>query len=111
MVPFSGAAATTSNDSINHFGAPVDDHAGYDGDGDGFEDQALESDDESDEEDFIMMGKKKTTRVPRSESVSNAELARSDVRRDFLSDRRRSTRSGSNGTVKKIRPLENSDPA
>ncbi|KAF2662310.1 kinase-like protein [Lophiostoma macrostomum CBS 122681] len=111
IVPFAGVIATTSNDSINQFDAPVDDHAGYDGDGDGFEDQALESDDESDEEDFIMMGKKKSARAPRSESISNAELARSDVRKDFLSDRRRSTRSGSNGTVKKIRPLEDLDLA
>lgn len=95
--------AALSGDSINQFNTPSDDPAGYDGDGD----HPIESeDDESDEEDFIMMGSKKPVR---SGSISNAELARSSIRKEYLSSRRRSTRSGSNGTVKKVRPPGDSD--
>jgi serine/threonine protein kinase len=96
---FPGMVPVISAESIhlNQFDAPTDDPAGYDGD------HAIESedDDESEEEDFLVMGKKKPLAHARSESVSNAELARSDVRKS-LNLRRRSARSGSNGTVKKI---------
>ncbi|KAF2998183.1 hypothetical protein E8E13_003876 [Curvularia kusanoi] len=91
---------TASGDSIAHnqFDAPVDDPAGYDGD------HALESDedDSSDEDVGLFIGKKKPALKPRrSNSISNAELARSHP---SLGHRRRSARSGSNGTVKKIPP-------
>ena len=102
---FPGMVPAISAESIhlNQFDAPTDDPAGYDGD------HAIESedDDESDEEDFLVMGRKKPPALARSESVSNAELARSDIRKD-ISQRRRSTRSGSNGTVKKILAPHNS---
>lgn len=80
---------------VNQFDAPTDDPAGYDGD------HVIESDDDSEEEEFLMMGRKKP--IARSGSVSNAELARSSIRKE-MSGRRRSARSGSNGTVKKIPP-------
>ncbi|KAF2736351.1 kinase-like protein [Polyplosphaeria fusca] len=101
-------APIPSGESINQFDYPSEDPAGYDGD------HALESgeddDSDDDDDDFIVMGKKPKPKEPkRSDSISNAELARADVRREMLADRRRSTRSGSNGTVKKIRPHENSD--
>jgi len=82
----------------------VDDSAGYDGD------HAVESDeDEDSDEDGLIMGFAKK-KVPmhtshRSNSVSNAELARSAIHVG-LSTRRRSNRSGSNGTVKKVSPPE-----
>jgi len=91
---------TASADSMRHnqFDAPIDDPAGYDGD------HAIESDDEDSDEDVgLFIGKKKPAK-PRSGSVSNAELARSDIRKEVLHHRRRSARSGSNGTVKKIPP-------
>ncbi|KAF2178133.1 kinase-like protein [Zopfia rhizophila CBS 207.26] len=102
------AAHDCSEDTVNYFAAPMDDSAGYDGD------HALESedeDDDSDEEDFIVMTKKRSNKqgLMRSGSVSNAELARHNVRRELGSSRRRSARSGSNGTVKKIRPPGDSD--
>jgi [calcium/calmodulin-dependent protein kinase] kinase len=101
-------SAAPSAESMNQFVSPMDDPAGYDGDGD----HVLESDDdESDEEDFIIMGKKKKPSMPpRSGSISNAELARSNIRKEYLSERRRSARSGSNGTVKKVEPPGGSDP-
>ncbi|KAF2266628.1 kinase-like protein [Lojkania enalia] len=96
-----------SGESINQFDMPVDDPAGYDGD------HPIESeeDDDSDEDDFLVMGKKKSNpqQISRSESISNAELARSSIRREIISSRRRSARSGSNGTVKKIRSHGESD--
>jgi serine/threonine protein kinase len=94
----------TSADSnhIDQFQAPVDDAAGYDGD------HAIESDEEedSDEDELLMMGsvRKKPQPLNRSNSISNAELARANVHAGFA--RRRSTRSGSNGTVKKVSPPE-----
>jgi hypothetical protein len=94
----------TSADSyhVNEFSAPVDDAAGYDGD------HAIESDEEedSDEDELLMMGtiRKKPQPSNRSNSISNAELARANVHAGFA--RRRSTRSGSNGTVKKVSPSE-----
>lgn len=65
-----------------------------------------DGDDDSEEEGIVMARKKRSTHgSTRSGSVSNAEIARQNVRRDTVSSRRRSTRSGSNGTVKKIKPL------
>ncbi|OAL48719.1 kinase-like protein [Pyrenochaeta sp. DS3sAY3a] len=95
----------TSTDSFRpgHFEASIDDSPGYDGD------HPLESDDDDEsDEDILFIGKKKKKSPPeptprRSNSISNAELARSNMH-DALrsSGRRRSARSGSNGTVKKI---------
>ncbi|KAF2200453.1 kinase-like protein [Delitschia confertaspora ATCC 74209] len=83
----------------------LEDFTGYDGD------DPVESDEDDDsEDDFIVMTKKKSN-VPvntRTGSISNPELPRDHIRRDILSGRRRSTRSGSNGTVKKIRSSEDS---
>jgi serine/threonine protein kinase len=92
-------ATTEKSRYMNHFDSDTDDPAGYDGD------HAIDSEDdeESDEEDFLVMGKRRTAASARSESISNAELARSDIRKG-ISNRRRSARSGSNGTVKKIPP-------
>ncbi|KAL5382262.1 hypothetical protein DPSP01_006657 [Paraphaeosphaeria sporulosa] len=91
-------AASGSSIHINQFNTPTDDPAGYDGD------HAVESEDEDSEEEFLVMGKKKPAPKPsRSESITNAELARANVRKE-LGYRRRSNRSGSNGTVKKVPP-------
>lgn len=91
-------AASGSSIHLNQFSTPTDDPAGYDGD------HAVESEDSDSEDDFLVMGKKKPPPKHRkSGSISNAELARSNVRRD-LGYRRRSNRSGSNGTVKKVPP-------
>ncbi|KAF2625343.1 kinase-like protein [Macroventuria anomochaeta] len=100
---FASMLPTTSADSIAHnqFDAPVDDPAGYDGD------HAIESDEEdsSDDDGGLFMGKKRTAPKPRrSNSISNAELARSNISKEVMSSRQRSARSGSNGTVKKIPP-------
>jgi serine/threonine protein kinase len=100
--------ATASADSIytNQYDYSSEDPAGYDAD------NPLETDDDdsSDEEDFIVMGKKKLVPVPvRSGSISNAELARSSIK-ETASSRRRSHRSGSNGTVKKVKPVIEDDP-
>ncbi|KAF2491018.1 kinase-like protein [Lophium mytilinum] len=84
--------------------AIADDYAGYDGD------HAVEigdEEDDSDEDDFIVMNKKSGVR--RSDSIANGVLARSSDRGLSFSSRRRSNRSGSNGTVKKVRPLEATD--
>lgn len=91
-------AASGSSIHLNQFSTPMDDPSGYDGD------HAIESEDSDSEEDFLVMGRKKPApRNRRSDSISNAELARSAVRKD-LGYRRRSNRSGSNGTVKKVPP-------
>jgi hypothetical protein len=94
--------ATASADSMHHnrFAAPLDDLAGYDGD------HAVESDqsDSDSEEDALFIGKRKPTQSHRSESISIAEVARSSVQKELRHNRRRSARSGSNGTVKKIPP-------
>ena len=100
---FASMLPTASADSIadNQFDTPVDDPAGYDGD------HAIESDedDSSDDDGGLFMGRKKPAPKPRrSNSISNAELARSNISKDLMSSRRRSARSGSNGTVKKIPP-------
>jgi [calcium/calmodulin-dependent protein kinase] kinase len=97
---FTHMLPTASADSMAHnqFDAPIDDPAGYDGD------HALESDedDSSDEDVGLFIGRRKPAPKPkRGNSISNAELARSNI---SLSHRRRSARSGSNGTVKKIPP-------
>lgn len=100
---FATMLPTASADSIAHnqFDAPLDDPAGYDGD------HAIDSDEEdsSDEDDGLFMGRKKPASKPRrSISISNAELARSNISKEVMDSRRRSARSGSNGTVKKIPP-------
>jgi serine/threonine protein kinase len=91
---------TTSADSFQHnqFDVPIDDPAGYDGD------HALESDDDDSDDDGLFIGRRKPTQSQRSESVSIAEVSRADIRKEVLHNRRRSGRSGSNGTVKKIPP-------
>lgn len=97
-VPKMTPAASGSSIHLNQYGTPTDDPAGYDGD------HAVESEDEDSEEEFLVMGKKKPApKLSRSESISNAELARSLARKE-LGYRRRSNRSGSNGTVKKVPP-------
>ncbi|KAJ4378431.1 hypothetical protein N0V86_006134 [Didymella sp. IMI 355093] len=100
---FANVLPTASADSIAHnqFDAPLDDPAGYDGD------HALESDedDSSDDDGGLFIGRKKPAPKPRrSNSISNAELARSNISKEVMDSRRRSARSGSNGTVKKIPP-------
>ncbi|KAI4612614.1 uncharacterized protein J4E87_010166 [Alternaria ethzedia] len=85
--------------SANHLEASIDDAAGYDGD------HAVESDDDSESDDGMVLNfssKKRSvaSSSQRSNSVSNGELARASIHV------RRSTRSGSNGTVKKIPPPE-----
>ncbi|KAH7389496.1 hypothetical protein DE146DRAFT_767826 [Phaeosphaeria sp. MPI-PUGE-AT-0046c] len=91
---------TASADSFHHnqFDAPIDDPAGYDGD------HALESDEDDSDDDGLFIGKRKPTQSHRSESISIAEVARSDIRKEVSHNRRRSARSGSNGTVKKVPP-------
>ncbi|KAL1612549.1 hypothetical protein SLS60_000776 [Paraconiothyrium brasiliense] len=92
------AASGSSIHLHQQFNTPTDDPAGYDGD------HAVESEDEDSEEEFLVMGKKKPVpKLSRSESITNAELARSNIRKE-LGYRRRSNRSGSNGTVKKVPP-------
>ncbi|KAF2035364.1 kinase-like protein [Setomelanomma holmii] len=93
---------TASAESFHHnqFDAPIDDPAGYDGD------HAVDSEDEDSDDDDggLFIGKRKPAPSHRSESISVAEVARSDIRKDVMHSRRRSARSGSNGTVKKIPP-------
>ncbi|KAF2709285.1 kinase-like protein [Pleomassaria siparia CBS 279.74] len=103
-----GMTATASADSfVNQFDSPSDDLAGYDGDH--LPETDDDEDDESDEEDFIVMGSRRPVRAPlRHGSISNGELARSSLK-NIISNRRRSTRSGSDGTVKKIKPVTDSD--
>ncbi|KAF1970494.1 kinase-like protein, partial [Bimuria novae-zelandiae CBS 107.79] len=94
------SAGSGSSIYLNQFSTPTDDPAGYDGD------HAVESEDDDSEEEFLVMGKKKMKPAPknaRSESITNAELARSNIRKE-LGCRRRTNRSGSNGTVKKVPP-------
>jgi serine/threonine protein kinase len=97
---YQGMIATASADSIHHnqFEAPLDDPAGYDGD------HAVDSDDSDSEEEALFFGKPKSTKPHRSESITVAEVARSSIHKDIGHNRRRSARSGSNGTVKKIPP-------
>jgi serine/threonine protein kinase len=100
MPDYQSMIPTASADSIyqNQYEAPLDDPAGYDGD------HALESDDDDSGDDGLFIGKRKPTKSYRSESISIAEVARSDIHKGVMHDRRRSARSGSNGTVKKIPP-------
>lgn len=87
---------------VNQFETPADDPAGYDGD------HAIDSEEdyESDEDAGLFIGKRKpASKLRRSNSISNAELARGQARQALkTTGRRRSARSGSNGTVKKIPP-------
>ncbi|KAK7512167.1 serine/threonine-protein kinase-like protein PAK1 [Phyllosticta citriasiana] len=84
------------------------DQHGYEGD------HAVESDEDSSEDsgdDFIEMSSRKRPlpkRPSRSESISYAELSRNKGRPEFGSGRK-SSRSGSNGTVKKVRSHSDSD--
>jgi serine/threonine protein kinase len=97
--------ASPVSDSPGQLVAAVDDSPGYDGDGDrpGDSNDLMDSDDSSDE--GLVMGKRKSVQpFHRSGSISNAELARSNIHNEIMSNRRRSRRSGSNGTVKKIPP-------
>ena len=94
---------TASADSIadSQFDAPLDDHSGYDGD------HAVDTDesDSSDDDGGLFMGRKRAPPKPRrSTSISNAELARSNLPKEITHTRHRSARSGSSGTVKKIPP-------
>jgi serine/threonine protein kinase len=100
MPNYQSMIPTASADSIhqNQYEAPLDDPAGYDGD------HALESDDDDSGDDGLFIGRRNTTKSHRGESISIAEVARSDIRKDVMHNRRRSARSGSNGTVKKIPP-------
>ncbi len=103
LAHFGGIVTTASADSIsgNQFEAPADDPAGYDGD------HALESegDDESDD-DALFFGKKpRASKAQQNHSKPGVEPTRPITDAD-LTIRRRSARSGSNGTVKKIPPPE-----
>jgi [calcium/calmodulin-dependent protein kinase] kinase len=102
--------ARASDDTLNPNAITSEDYTGYEGDvfesGDDNEEQ------EDSDDDFIVMTRKKKGKegLERSNTTSNTELSRHNVRRELASAcRRRSTRSGSNGTVKKIRPYENTD--
>jgi [calcium/calmodulin-dependent protein kinase] kinase len=99
--PTSVSATPSKESSSDQLAENSEDPAGYDGDGD----HALESEDDDSDGGFIVMaGRKKAAHLPaHSGSISNAELARSDIRKSYASERRRSARSGSNGTVKKIK--------
>jgi [calcium/calmodulin-dependent protein kinase] kinase len=102
----SNVAAAPSDDSINQFGAHIDDPAGYDGDGD----HPLESEDEESDEEFIVMGRKKATKASKSSgAASNLGSATSNDPKRYLSGRRRSARTGSSGTVKKIGTTDHSE--
>jgi serine/threonine protein kinase len=97
--------AASAESFVNQFDAPSEDPAGYDGD------HAMESEeDESSEEELVISLGKKGANKKRSESISNAALARSNDR-DDRSARRRSIRSGSNGTVKKVPPPDVTIPS
>jgi serine/threonine protein kinase len=92
-----GEHSWISATAANQLEASIDDTAGYDGD------HAIESDETDSDEELIMdFGKKKSiaSSSQRSNSVSNGELARASFHVP------RTTRSGSNGTVKKIPPPE-----
>jgi [calcium/calmodulin-dependent protein kinase] kinase len=66
---------------------------------------ASDGDDDSEEELLVITKKKGSTHgSTRSGSGLNTDISRPHGRRDTLSSRRRSDRSGSNGTVKKIKP-------
>ncbi|KAF2848913.1 hypothetical protein T440DRAFT_534420 [Plenodomus tracheiphilus IPT5] len=97
MMPTSSASL-----NANRFEVPIDDLAGYEGD------HAVESNDDSDSEgDVLFIGaskRKSQAKLGRSNSISIAEVARSNAHPESFSHRRRSARSGSNGTVKKIPP-------
>ncbi|KAF1849927.1 serine/threonine-protein kinase PAK1 [Cucurbitaria berberidis CBS 394.84] len=94
--------ASADSFRINHLETHLDDPTGYDGD------HAIESDEDDESDDdglFIIKKPKPKDTSHRSNSISNAELSRSIVHQDIrATGRRRSTRSGSNGTVKKILP-------
>ncbi|KAF1955483.1 kinase-like protein [Byssothecium circinans] len=87
--------AASAESFVNQFDAPTEDPAGYDGD------HAVESEEDESSEDELIISVGKNRK--RGESISNAELARSNLR-DGINIRRRSVRSGSNGTVKKVPP-------
>lgn len=109
MEPVKEVVARASDDTLNPNATTNEDYTGYEGD-------VFESGDENEEQedsddDFIVMTRKKKGKegLERSNTISSAELSRHCVRRELASACRRSTRSGSNGTVKKIRPYEDTD--
>jgi len=109
MEPVKEVVARASDDTLNPNAITSEDYTGYEGDvfESGDDNEGQDSDD-----DFIVMTRKKKGKegLERSDTISSAELSRHHVRRELASAcRRRSTRSGSNGTVKKIRPYENTD--
>ncbi|KAB2574883.1 Serine/threonine-protein kinase ssp1 [Lasiodiplodia theobromae] len=90
------------------------DHDGYDGDHaiESDDDEEEDSDDDSSDDDFVEMNVRKKPapkRPSRSESISYAELSRGKVLAGFGASIRKSSRSGSNGTVKKVRSHSDSD--
>ncbi|KAL1636435.1 hypothetical protein SLS58_009788 [Diplodia intermedia] len=88
------------------------DHAGYDGDHAIESDDEEDSDDDSSDDDLLVMNLRKKPapkRPSRSESISYAELSRGKVLAGFGASVRKSSRSGSNGTVKKVRSHSDSD--
>ena len=96
-----------SSGSLNSSGlqASVDDSAGYEGD------HAIESDEDDDdsEEDALFIGAPKKKLQPKLRQINSraiVEGARSSAQPESFRSRRRSARSGSNGTVKKIPPPE-----
>ncbi|OCL03337.1 kinase-like protein [Glonium stellatum] len=110
MEPVKEVVARASDDTLNPNAASSEDYTGYEGDIFG----SSEDNDEQEEsdDDFIVMTRKKKGKegLERSDTISNAELSRHRVRRELASScSRKSTRSGSNGTVKKVRPHEDTD--
>lgn len=108
MEPVNEAVSQANNSNATPPTVALEDFAGYDGD------HVVESgnDEEDSDEDFIVMTKKRGKKqgLTRSDTISNAELSRHRIRHDTdSSSRRRSTRSGSNGTVKKIKPYDDNE--
>lgn len=87
------------------------DHDGYDGDHAVESDEEEDSDDDSDDDvlEITVRRKPAPKRPSRSESISYAELSRGKVLASIGASARKSSRSGSNGTVKKIRSHSDSD--
>ncbi|KAF2127270.1 kinase-like protein [Dothidotthia symphoricarpi CBS 119687] len=104
----SPASADSIHMNMNPFEIPVEDADGYDGD------HAVESeeDDESDDDGGLFIGRRKPApQSRRGESASESKRAHSTVHKGLVHSRRRSARSGSNGTVKKVSPSDvSTDP-
>ncbi|KAJ9623531.1 hypothetical protein H2203_005793 [Taxawa tesnikishii (nom. ined.)] len=101
----------SSGDTL-HLKAPEEHDDGY------APDRAIESDDydtdSSDEDGGLMMMRKRSAQqgLTRSMSISNAQLARHRERRETTSSAfsKKSSRSGSNNTMKKVRSTGDSEP-